>query len=170
MSAPRPAAPLAGAALEQLAREVATGQQEGPLNLPAYEPTPWARELLAAARAVGPVPDYGTPAWDALPAADPRRMAAAVVAAELQRYEEATLADRLRLEVRALRAQHLAEEEAGYAELAELLPSSVTAPPPAPFAEPVPVRQTADWPVVRQPGGQRRAVLPSTAEMIRRVS
>lgn len=177
MTTPRPVSRLQ-AEVERLTeavraedvRQAATVEHTGPLELPSYEATAWAQQLLAAARELGPVPDYGTPAWEALDVADPRRVAAAVVSAELVRYEEVTRADRLRLELRAARAEWLAEEEAGWAEAADQLPASVGTPRPALFADPVPVRQTPDWPVVRQPGGQPRAVVPPVSEMIRRVS
>lgn len=66
-------------------------------------PSAWARERISAARAVGPVPGYGSPEWDALADEDPRKVAAALVAAEVQRYEAATMVERLRAEVDAAR-------------------------------------------------------------------
>jgi hypothetical protein len=78
-----------------------------PLVLPL--PTAWARERIAAGRAVGELPDYGSPAWHELADDDPRKVAAALVAAEVHRYEVATLADRLARELAELRA--IAERE-----------------------------------------------------------
>jgi hypothetical protein len=76
-----------------------------PLVLPL--PTSWAAERIAAGNAAGPVPDYGSPEWEALAEEDPRKLAAALVAAEVHRYEVATLADRVRLELAEL--AHAAE-------------------------------------------------------------
>lgn len=73
----------------------------GPPLLPL--PTPWARERIDAGRAAGPLPDYGSAEWQALAGDDPRKLAAALVAAEVHRYEAATLAERLAAELAELR-------------------------------------------------------------------
>lgn len=51
----------------------------------ATEPLPWALQRIRAARAVGPIPQYGSAEWAALPARDPRLWAAAIAAAEAWR-------------------------------------------------------------------------------------
>jgi hypothetical protein len=50
--------------------------------------TAWARAIITRGRTVGDVPSYGSHDWCALPAADPRRIAALVVAAESWRADE----------------------------------------------------------------------------------
>lgn len=177
----------------------------GPL---VHRPTTWAQERIAAATRVPwawagqSLPDYGSPEWLALAEEDPRKLAAALVAAEVERYERESLAERLREEVRQMRRWWLEDEAAGWADVAASLPT----PSRPTFSEPVELHDTLDWPVVRRPGqefaGQGdlfelirdqddapapaeappaeeppaaprlRSVprLPSTAEMIRRVS
>jgi hypothetical protein len=44
---------------------------------------PWARARLDAAE--GPVPDYGSPEWEALPHGSPAKVAACIIAAECWR-------------------------------------------------------------------------------------
>ncbi|GAB3349973.1 hypothetical protein [Modestobacter lapidis] len=48
-------------------------------------PIPWATALISAAD--GPIPDYGSPEWVALPDNDRRKVAATVLAAECWRAE-----------------------------------------------------------------------------------
>lgn len=57
-----------------------------------------ARVFIAQAREVGPLPRYGSPQWLVLPAADVRRRAAVLVAAECWRLESSPLWIRARLE------------------------------------------------------------------------
>lgn len=88
-----------------------------PLPVPLPMPTGWARERIAAGRALGELPDYGSTAWAALPDEDPRKLAAALIYAEVARYEEATLADRLARELaeaRRLAAEETEQQEAAY--------------------------------------------------------
>nr|MDT0665894.1 hypothetical protein [Micromonospora sp. DSM 115978] len=48
----------------------------------------WSRERVREAAVVGPIPAYGSPEWSALPAGDPRRGAAVIVAAECWRRDD----------------------------------------------------------------------------------
>ncbi|WP_163548367.1 hypothetical protein [Candidatus Frankia nodulisporulans] len=50
----------------------------------------WSRNLISAARDLGPVPRYGSTEWIDLPVNDPRRLAAVVIAAECWRLDEPT--------------------------------------------------------------------------------
>jgi len=77
-----------------------------------HQPTDWARDQLAAGRAAGEIPDYGSPAWLALPDTDARKLAAALVYAEAYRLEELSLADRVRAEVAEMRYQYECEQVA----------------------------------------------------------
>jgi len=71
---------------------------------------PWADALIRAAGS--PIPDYGTPAWSALPDNSPAKVAATVIAAECfrQQTDPAWIAWRLRTELAA--GQALDEEPA----------------------------------------------------------
>ena len=51
----------------------------------AVEPLPWALVRIRAARAIGPIPLYGTDEWAALPARDLRSFGAVIAAAEAAR-------------------------------------------------------------------------------------
>lgn len=64
-------------------------------------PCPWARTRINRLARGRQVPAYGSPAWHALPDRDPRRWAAALIAAEAHRYEGETIADRLTVELDA---------------------------------------------------------------------
>jgi hypothetical protein len=64
-------------------------------------PSRWARERIAKLAGGQPVPTYGSAEWHALADDHPHKWAAALVAAEIQRYEVETLADRLRVELDA---------------------------------------------------------------------
>lgn len=139
--------------------------QLGPL--PALpRPQPWAQALIA--RAAGPVPRYGSPEWHALPADSPARVAACVAAAEVWRYEQATMPDRLALELAVaaepdedLVADRARAAMARAAELDRTTRQVIDAscarlhraarPVPA-FAEARPVVDTDDWPAVARPG------------------
>lgn len=81
-----------------------------PLALPL--PTAWARERIAAGRAVGELPAYGSPAWHELAEEDPRKLAAALAAAECWRIEGETLTERLARELAEARAAAQAEQDA----------------------------------------------------------
>lgn len=134
---------------------------------------PWAQGVLAAAAGL-PIPDYGSPEWDALPYDSPARLAAAVVAAEVHRYEVATLADRLRVEIAEAAADArrawLEEEQAGYAAIAAGLPADVFRPRPARFSPAREMHDVEGWPTVTRPAPAAPRGLPSTSAMIRRVS
>lgn len=69
---------------------------------------PWAEVLIG--RATGPVPQYGSAEWEALPDNDSRRVAACVIAAEAWRtfWSPKEHERRLRTEIEAA---HLIEEE-----------------------------------------------------------
>lgn len=71
-------------------------------------PTSWARERIAAAG--GDVVDYGSPEWEALADEDPRKLAAALVYAELARFEELTRVQRLQAELDEMRYERESEE------------------------------------------------------------
>ncbi len=92
-----------------------------PLLLPIA--LPWARALIDAGRAVGELPEYGSSEWAGLPDTDPRKVAACVLAAEVHRYEVATLAERTRVEIDAAAA----EERRAFAEEADRLMAEVDA-------------------------------------------
>ncbi|WP_261562319.1 hypothetical protein [Frankia tisae] len=57
----------------------------------------WARAAIAAARRTGPIPQYGSAGWLALPDDDPRRTAAVLIAAEAWRLDSAPAWIRARL-------------------------------------------------------------------------
>lgn len=161
--------------------------------LPAANP--WAQGVLAAAAGLD-VPTYGSPEWHALPYDSPARIAAAVLAAEVHRYEVETLADRLRIELDVLAADDRDEEEIATAaraamarddelaaharKVATSAARQLLAAAAEPFAEPTTVRDTDGWPPVRQPGqatqrpvrksGPGALGLPPTAVMLRRIS
>jgi hypothetical protein len=65
----------------------------------------WASPYMRRGRALGELPSYGTPAWCALPADDPRRVASCVVAAECwaSELEPERLRQRLEDEIAAQR-------------------------------------------------------------------
>jgi hypothetical protein len=92
-----------------------------PLLLPIA--LPWARALIDAGRALGELPDYGSAEWAGLADTDPRKVAACVLAAEVHRYEVATLAERTRVELAAA----VAEERRAFAEEADRLMAEVEA-------------------------------------------
>lgn len=73
----------------------------------------WATSTIRAARALGPLPRYGAPEWLNLDQADPRWLAAIVVAAEAWAIDADNVADRLATELDAARAaaQTLAAED-----------------------------------------------------------
>lgn len=77
-------------------------------------PLPWAADLIRSAD--GPVPDYGSPEWAALPDDSRAKVAACVIAAECWRVETdpERIAQRLRIELDAARraADALDAEEA----------------------------------------------------------
>lgn len=81
------------------------------------EPLPWALERIRAARAVGPIPLYGGDEWHQLPASDPRRWAACIVAGEAWRDHRSP--ERVAVELR----REL--EEADLAVLARLKDASI---------------------------------------------
>lgn len=119
-------------------------------------PLPWARERIEAARKLGPVPDYGSSEWHALADEDPRRMAAALIYAEVQRYEERTAVERLRAELAEARylaeVQAYEEQAARDAELDALVRRNIDGTVRRMMTkrtEPVarPVTTSPDWPV-----------------------
>lgn len=65
------------------------------------EPLEWSAERIRQARAHGPIPSFGSAEWDLLPAGDPRRWAAVIVAAECWRDHRSPqrIADALRQEI-----------------------------------------------------------------------
>jgi hypothetical protein len=65
------------------------------------------------------LPIYGSPRWAALADDDPRKLAAAVIAAECWATDQDELPDRARRELAALREAHEAAEERQWAELFE---------------------------------------------------
>lgn len=79
----------------------------------------WARDAIAQARQVGPIPRYGTGAWLALDADDPRRAAAALIAAEAWRLDgsPAWIAARLGAEFDGVHQAAVAEHEAEWQRL-----------------------------------------------------
>lgn len=139
----------------------------GPLPLPL--PTAWARERITAAG--GELPDYGSPEWHALADENPRKLAAALVAAEAHRYETETLADRLAREIAenrywaeaaalheaiadgARRAMRRDEQLAEHTrKVVDAAARRLLSPPPPPFTDPVEVVDSEGWPPVRRPG------------------
>jgi hypothetical protein len=66
--------------------------------LPTTASSPWAASVIAAGRVTGPLPRYASDDWHALDPADPRHLAAVVVAAECWAHEGRpdVLAERLR--------------------------------------------------------------------------
>lgn len=144
----------------------------GPLADPV-EPTEWARRLLAAVD--GPVPAYGSPAWEALPDTDRRKAAAAVQAAEAYRQLVPALA--AAVDVIAGLDEELRSRDAATAEAAADLDERVRrtvdqtaarlVAPPAPMPEARPVVQTVDWPTVAVPPAAAR---PAPLQMLARLA
>lgn len=138
------------------------------LELPV--PGPWAADLIAAARRLGPVPSYGSPEWHGLADADPRRIAAAVIAAEVARYEAATLATRLRAELDAA-----AEADRLEAELDDWTPVLTRRQrqdygTPRPSLEELSNRRGEPARAARARDQRRRiATVPSVLDMLRRM-
>lgn len=86
----------------------------------------WADDVVATAREVGRLPEYGSAEWHALIPGDPRRFAALVVAAEAWRrfWEQDAVAERLRDEL-AVAAQL---EAAAFADVAAGVRSHADSP------------------------------------------
>lgn len=151
---------------------------------PRHEPSDWARHFLDAV-AGQEVPEYRSPAWEALPVNDPRKVAACVAAAE--RYaaltDPAQVADRLAVELAAARAQAASEARQKQAQLADAVGwaassrgrmegvavgalaelAAAARPGPDAFDPPTPVRNSPDWPPVVQPGQAGRAAAVAAA-------
>ena len=88
--------------------------QPTPLTGPPMLPV--AEHLIAKGRQLGPVPQYASPEWPALPVGSPRWLAAGLVAAEAWRTwtDPAEVAWRLRVEIDAAGR----DDEAGACSLA----------------------------------------------------
>lgn len=137
------------------------------------QPLPWATSRHTAGVDPTTVPEYGSPAYEALPADDPRRTASLVRAAECWRAWTSPEGIETRVE---LELQVLADAEAGIdpdqLELAARIEATnrrtidqvarrmLEEPLPPPSSRPI--VQTEDWPTVVMPGA------PTTALMIRR--
>lgn len=89
---------------------------------------PWARRLIAHGRSASSLPRYGDEAWRRLADADPRKVAAAVVAAECWRIDGERLPARVAEEIVAARAvvERLEAEE--FAAVAEYVRSFANRP------------------------------------------
>ena len=158
---------------------------------PGGQPSTWAQHLLDAGNP--DVPEYGSPAWHALPADSPARVAACVRAAEAWRVytDPEETARRLAAEVAELRYQQecyeaqVAEEEwqAVRDRLARPAPSqrvlrvrrgdftgAVRALEQEERVAHLPFSEGLPYPAVAGEGEGPLPALPSTASMIRRVS
>jgi len=72
----------------------------------------WAKAMVAhITNRPTDLPNYGSPRWAALADDDPRKLAAAVIAAECWATDQDELPDRVRRELDAARKAHLAAEE-----------------------------------------------------------
>lgn len=142
------------------------------------QPSEWAAARLALAE---DIPAYGSAAWHALADDHPMRLLSAIAAAEL--HQQAVTALAAAVDVIAGLDDELHERQTVRRRAADrvkrLAGASVddtvrrlTGREPSPR----PMVQTADWPKVKAPGAveeqpdPRPARLPSTSEMIRRVS
>ncbi len=79
---------------------------------PAEQRRAWAYRFIA--RVQTPPPEYGSPAWVALPDSDPRKVAAVVIAAEALVYDQSNWLERQRLEIEAGWRAHKAAEDAQF--------------------------------------------------------
>lgn len=115
-------------------------------------PHEWATAIIDRARKVGPVPRYGDPEWQRLPATDPRFVAAVAVAAECWRAEDdpARLRERLQTEIAAGRA---AEEKID-AELFRQTAATVRRMADQPTLDELRRRRTSSSPLRVVPGGR----------------
>lgn len=149
---------------------------------PRHEVSPWSARYLDAIPA-DQVPEFRSPAWDALPVDDPRRIVAVVVAAE--RWAAATdpaqVADRLALEL-AARRDEVAVGEQRWADAVGWAAASrervegivgaavdrigaTAAPGPVEVGAGRVVVDSPGWPVVVRPG---EAVVAARAAAVRR--
>lgn len=79
----------------------------------------WAKAMVATITDPTRLPTYGTPHWAALADDDPRKLAAAVLAAECWATDLDELPDRVRRDLDAARAAHEAAEDARWTEAFE---------------------------------------------------
>lgn len=89
---------------------------------------PWARRLIAHGRNAGALPRYGDDEWRRLADADPRKVAAAVVAAECWRLDGERLPWRIADEIIAARAAADRLEAEEFAAVAEHVRSFANRP------------------------------------------